>query len=269
MNILSLMAFLLAGAVLGFGIQMSGGIKEFMDPHAALIVVGGTIAAGSISFQVDRIFMMFKVFFKRVLKQQKMNYPVLISELMGLSEAYRTNSPKLDDLIKKIQDPFLRESMQALMDEALEPQSLVRVLRSRIKTMFQRQSDEVLKFKTLGKYPPAFGLMGTTLSMITLLKRLAEPGAQKILGPAMALGLIATFYGLVLANMIFNPIAENLADSSREAKIKNTIIVEGIRLILLKTNPVVLAEELNSFLLPSERIDWKKAAAGNVGKKAA
>jgi chemotaxis protein MotA len=117
--------------------------------------------------------------------------------------------------------------------------------------------EEVTKFKTIGKYPPAFGLMGTTLSMITLLQRLGEPGGQKLIGPAMALGLVATFYGLALSNLVFGPMAESLADNARETKLKNTIIVEGVRLIMAKTNPIVLAEELNSFLMPSERIDWK------------
>jgi chemotaxis protein MotA len=151
----------------------------------------------------------------------------------------------------------------------LDPESLIRVLRARAKTIHQRQSEEVIEFKTIGRYPPAFGLMGTTLSMITLLQRMGQPGAQSQLGPAMALGLVATFYGLVLAFLVINPIAESLAKTTRRHWIRHVVIVEGVRLILARTNPLVLAEELNSYLLPGERIDWKLGAAKAAEDRAA
>lgn len=268
MNFKSIIAFVLAGVVLGFGIHSAGEISTFLDPHAMLIVIGGTIAAGSISFQVDKIFLMFKVFTNTVMKGKKFNYSPLIEDLMRLAEAHRTNSPNFEKMISESKDYFLKEAMGAMMDDVMDQEDVVRVLRSRVKTMYDRHMDDVLKFKTVGKYPPAFGLMGTTLSMITLLKKLGSPGAQAMLGPAMALGLVATFYGLVLANMVFNPIAENLADTSKEVKRKNLIIVEGVRLIMAKTNPVVLAEELNSFLLPGERVDWKKLTKAGASRAA-
>ncbi len=266
MNPLSIVAFLVAGGVLAFGINSAGNMDVFLNEHAILIVLGGTLAAGSIAFQLDRLFVMFRIFFRRVIQGRKENYKKLIEELMGLAEAYRTNNAGLEKIIADLKDPFLKEAMQALMEEVLEPEALVKVLRTRVNTMFQRHTDDVFKFRTVGKYPPAFGLMGTTLSMITLLQKLGQPGGQKLIGPSMALGLVATFYGLAVANLVFGPIAENLTDSAKEIKLKNTIIVEGIRLIGQRMNPVVLAEELNSYLLPSERVDWKKVG---VGKKAA
>lgn len=268
MNHLSILSFILAALVLGFGIGSSGDYHTFINEHAILIVVGGTISAGSISFQINRMALMFKVFLRRVIGGRKEDYVKLISELMALAEAYRMNSPSFEKMVNSSRDHFLREAMQAMMEGILDPPTMIRVLRARVATMYARQNEEVNKFKIVGKYPPAFGLMGTTLSMIDLLKKLGEPGAQAMLGPAMALGLVATFYGLVLANMVFNPIADNLADSAKEIRLKNSIIVEGVRLILARTNPVVLAEELNSFLLPSERIDWKQATKAAAGKAA-
>ena len=263
MNLLSIIAFVLAGTVLLFGMSTAGDWHFFLDPHAFFIVVGGSLAAGSIAFQVDRIAMLFKVFVRRVLRGQKEDYRQLIRELMILAEAYRTNAASFDKLVKDTRDYFLKEAIQAMLDDVLQGDELVRVLRTRVATIFSRHTEDVIKLKTIGKYPPAFGLMGTTLSMITLLQKLGEPGGQKLIGPAMALGLVATFFGLALANLVFQPIAENLHDSARENRIKNIIIVEGVRLIALKTNPIVLAEELNSYLLPSERIDWK--AIKNLG----
>jgi chemotaxis protein MotA len=257
MNLMSLVAFILAGAVLVFGISTAGDWHFFLDPHAVFIVIGGSMAAGSIAFQVDRILLLFKVFVRRVLRGRRENYARLIRELMILAEAYRTNAASFDKLVKDSEDFFLKEAIQAMLDDVLQGEELIRVLRTRVATVYARHTEDVIKLKAIGKYPPAFGLMGTTLSMITLLQKLGEPGGQKLIGPAMALGLVATFFGLALANLVFQPIAENLHDSAREARLKNIIIVEGVRLIAQKTNPIVLAEELNSYLLPSERIDWK------------
>jgi chemotaxis protein MotA len=76
----------------------------------------------------------------------------------------------------------------------------------------------------------------------------------------MSIALVATLYGIALANLIVIPIGENLTAAAKETKRKNVIIIEGIRLIAARTNPIVLAEELNSYLLPRERIDWKNVS---------
>jgi chemotaxis protein MotA len=180
---------------------------------------------------------------------------------MAIAEAYRKGSSDLEKMVANSKDHFLKEAVGVMMEGVLDEERMIKVLKARVNTMHHHQTEEVAKFKTVGKYPPAFGLMGTTLSMISLLQKLGQPGGQAMIGPAMALGLVATFWGLVFSNLVFSPIAENLEEGARELKKKNQIIVEGIKLILQKMNPVVVAEELNSFLIPSERIDWKKVGA--------
>ena len=93
--------------------------------------------------------------------------------------------------------------------------------------------------------------------MIVLLSNLGGADAAKTIGPAMAICLITTLYGVAVANLVIIPIAENLTANSKEIRLKNTIITEGIRLIMENKNTVLLAEELNSFLLPKDRINWK------------
>jgi len=263
MNLFSIIGFILAAFVLGFGmLTATGDAKSFLDFHAFLIVVGGTIAAGAISFQLDRVSLLFKVFLGRVIHGKKDHYRNVIEELMKIAEAYRVNSPEYARLIEMSNEPFLREAFQTAQDGIFSREDFARIMRSRVHSIFNRYTEDAFKFKVVGRFPPAFGLMGTTLGMISLLQKLGDTNAQKLIGPAMALALIATLYGLALANLLFNPIAENLMDSAKEMKIKNTIIVEGVLLILEKTNPVILAEELNTFLLPSERIDWRKVTMG-------
>jgi chemotaxis protein MotA len=263
LNIKSIFALALAVFVLVYGIFSSGNVSVFLNEHAFMIVIGGTIAASSISFQVDRIIILFKVFFKRIVQGRKYDYVKLIRELMTIADAYRKKSSDFDKLIEQNPDFFLKEAFGLAKEELLSEEDLIRVLRMRLGTMYQRHMEEMIRFRTVGKFPPAFGLMGTTLSMISLLQNLGQEGGMKLIGPAMAVGLVATFFGLALSNLVFTPIAENLQDSAKEIKLKNLIIVEGVRLILQGTGPVFLAEELNSFLLPGERIDWKKVEGGS------
>ena len=259
MNFWSLLGFSLAAIVFFAGMAMStDNMSMFLDAHARLIVIGGSVAAASIAFQLDRMFLLFRVFLLRVLKGRRVDYVRIIAELMRMAEAYRTGSPQFDKMVKESKEHFLKEALEMATDGVLDHSRLSKVMRARVATLYHRHTEDALKFKTVGKYPPAFGLMGTTLGMIALLQTLGKPGAQKLIGPAMSIALVATLYGIVLANLVFNPISENLMDSAKETRLKNTIIAEGVLLILEKTNPLVLAEELNSYLLPSERIDWRK-----------
>src|SRR5690606_20829880 len=136
-------------------------------------------------------------------------------------------------------------------------------------SIYRRYMDDALKFKALGKFPPAFGLMGAVMGMIGIMKGLGTPEGQAQVGPGMALALVGTLYGITVANLIILPLAENLMDSAKELKMKNTIIVEGIRLIMEKRNPILLVEELNSFLLAGERVDWKESMGAPSSSKAA
>ena len=131
-------------------------------------------------------------------------------------------------------------------------------MKKRSENLYKNYNEETQKFQSMGKYPPAFGMMGTTIGMIVLLANLGGKDAMKMIGPAMGVCLITTLYGVIVANLAFIPISEFLDDSTKELYAKNEIIIEGMELMLNKTNPVVIAETLNSFLIPSERLDWKE-----------
>jgi chemotaxis protein MotA len=257
-NFYSLIALLLAGSVFFIGVfTATDNTSAFLDFHAALIVFGGTAAVTAISFQMDRMWAMLKVVYFRVVKGKRVDYVAVIRDLMTVGEAYRKSDPNLQTLIRDLTDPFMRECMQNLTEEFMAVDELYHVLSIRVETINFRYSQDAKKFKAIGKFPPAMGLMGAVLGMIALLQTLGQPGAEKNVGPAMAVAMVATLYGIAFANLVVLPIAENLMEGSREMYTKNQMIVEGIRLISQKKNRVLLAEELNSYLLPGERLDWK------------
>lgn len=258
MNINIVLSFISAVIVFGWAaLTATDNPKTFIDLHGFVIVIAGTIVATSISFEWGRILLMLKVFWNRTILGKKPDYIRLIKELMKLADAYRNESPDLPSLVEKQNDPFLKEGMKLLLDELVDPAHLNKILKVRVSTFFDRYSDDALRFRSMGKYPPAMGLMGAVLGMIALLGSLGKPGAEKTIGPSMSIALVATLYGIAFANLIVIPIGENLTETAKEHQRKNMIITEGIKLVAAKTNPIVLAEELNSYLLPAERIDWK------------
>jgi len=259
MNYATIVSFFLAAAMVGWAaFSSTDNPKAFLDPHGMVIVIGGTLVATSISFEWSRVYQMLRVFWNRTIRGRKPDYVAIIKELMKLADAYRNESVELNTLIDRSKDFFMKEGMRLLVDDLVEPAHLSKILRSRSDNMFSRYNDDAIRFRAMGKYPPAMGLMGAVLGMIALLAGLGKAGSEKSIGPSMSIALVATLYGIALANLIIIPIGENLTEAAKEQLRKNVIISEGIRLIATKVNPIILAEELNSFLLPSERVDWKK-----------
>ncbi len=261
MSISTLMSFLFAAAVfLTAAYTSTNNPWIFLNIHASLVVIGGTFSAAAISFGLHRLSILAKVIIRRVLLGQKnLDAIQIIQDLMKIAEAYRTKSPDLPHIVQSCSDPFIREAMEAVFDQVIDHDDLIRMLKTRSLSIYSRYNEEAMKFKALAKFPPAFGLMGAVMGMIGIMAELGNSGASASIGPSLALALVGTLYGVALSNLIILPLAENLLDSAREVKTKNLIITEGISLILKKRNPILLSEELNSFLLANERLNWKKS----------
>jgi len=262
MNIFSILGFLIAMAVFGVGLRLaSDDLKMFLDFPSMFIVLGGTLAATAICFQLDRLYIIMKFFFARIFFSKKTNFKTIIEEVMKVSENYRKGEA-IEGQISNVKDHFFKEALTMISDGVLEPDYIIEIMNKRADKLYVNHMEESKKIKTLGKFPPAFGMMGTTIGMIVLLANLGGKDAIKMIGPAMGVCLITTLYGVVVANMLFIPAGENLVDQTKETYTKNKMIVEGIKLLLKKTNPIIVAEELNSFLQPRDRIDWKKILKG-------
>ena len=263
MNILNLVGLALAIVVLIVSfVWGNDDPSKLLDLHGILIVIGGTVAAVALSFRIDRALKMVKIFFMGMFKTRIQDSTSLIQEMMKLGEAYKNNSPQLEGMINEIDDLFLKDAMITLTDQVFSEKKLYKVLHTRAMTIYQRYLVEAQMFTATGKYPPAMGLMGAVLGMIALLATLGKPGAEKNIGPAMSVALVATLYGIAVANLFIIPIGDNLESVAKEMKVKNLIIVEGVRIIASKANAIELAEEMNAYLLPAERVDWKEQAGG-------
>jgi chemotaxis protein MotA len=234
-------------------------LSFFLDFHGILIVIGGTFAATSISFPISKIAALTKVFALRVLGKNKVDYQGTISQLLELNRKAAMGLPTLKEAANAVPHPFLKEAVTLVAGGVLTDKEIRSTLEQRIKTLEGRYLLEANMFRTIGRFPPAFGLLATTLGMIGVLQKIGQPNSQSLIGPAMSVGLIGTLYGIALANLVFLPIAENLTERTREEMNLRRIMMEGAVMLKAQVNPVAMREGLNSYLLPSERV-VKKAA---------
>lgn len=235
-------------------------LSILVDAHAALLVIGGTIAVSLQCFPLHLILNLLKVFFRRIFGKNKVDYLSLINDIVELAKAYRKGTEALDSSAKKVSNEFLKEAAGLLFwaESEVTPEEFRELLEVRVSTIYKHYNEEAKVFKTLSKFPPALGLMGTSIGMITLLQSLGGADAKSKMGPAMAIALVATLYGLFFSNFIFIPIGENLTAQAQEDNTSRKIIVEGMMLINAQKPTKYIEEKLKSYLMPKERQPHKK-----------
>jgi chemotaxis protein MotA len=261
MNIYSIVGLIIAVVVLFFGLKLSSDdFYIFVDYPSLFIVFGGTAATMAISFQINRLGVLVKIFLRRLIKGKRFVYADTIKLVMTYGDEYRKGA-SIKSIIDKVDDMFFKEALTLVEDGILSKEEAMVLMDERNENIMMNHMTEANRFKTLAKFPPAWGAIGTTIGMIVLLSNLGGEDAIKMIGPAMSIALITTLYGGVASNALLLPIAENLVDSAKEIYLKNKIILEGVKLLLQKQNPIIVAEKLNSFLPPAERLDWKKVLA--------
>lgn len=259
MNISTALGFFIALAVFALAAGTAfHDARVIFDYHAALMVIGGTVAVTMICFPLNQIMSLLKVFFRRIFGKNKTNYLKIVDEIVMLSSAQKKGKRPFEQAINNISYAFLKDAAKVLywIKADISPDELRKMLEIRAKTHYREYMAEAKIFRTISKFPPAFGLMGTTLGLIGLFQALGfGDEAKGQIGPAMAVALVATLYGLVFANFIFIPIAENLTKQTQEDEKARAMVIEGIMLIQSDKPTKFVEEHVKSFLLPSQRGD--------------
>lgn len=260
MNFSSLFGVLAGVGILLFSIRHSTpDWMMFLNMHGVLIVCGGTFAAASISFPLNKIMALLKVFLLRVLGRNRVDYQHTIGQIIELNKKASLGTSALNEAVATIKHPFLKEAVALVAAGVMTERELRNALETRLKTIEDRYLHEANMFRTIGRYPPAFGLLATTLGMIAVLQTLGGEDSQSKIGPAMSIGLVGTLYGIALANFVFLPIADNLTERTQEEIALRRVIIEGTMLLKSQVNPMTMRETLNSYLLPKDRITRKAA----------
>ncbi len=253
---------LLAGAALVFyGIGM-GNLGNFWDIQSVLIVIGGTFSALIASYPARVLKQLPKQV--KVLLKNPYNPREYIEQLYELAIiARKSGLLALEEKANAMEDPFFREGLMLIVDSTT-PQQVSEILNNSLDYIVERH-DEITAFYEKGaSYGPAFGMIGTLIGLVNMLMSMNMDDGADGIGKNMGIALITTFYGSMLANLFFIPIAKKLQVRSDEESLCRRIIIEGILAIQAGENPTFLKEKLIAYLP-----QYQKKEKGRKGKEAA
>ena len=272
MNIMYLVGILLAifFTVFGISVDMSSGftldilkLKNFFDLSSILIVVGGTIAVVFASY--PKLASSIPKHFKIMLRAKSFNPNRNVEQLIELAQIARKNGLlALEEKANEQDDPFFKQAIMLIVD-ANDPDRVRSILENDIEQTSARHNEVIAMYERGSNAAPAFGMIGTLIGLINMLKNLSDSD-MSTLGPDMSVALITTFYGSLLAHVVFNPIASNLAARDEEEILCRQIIVEGIMAIQSGENPKFLRERLMTFMNEKLRENAEGGDGGNAKK---
>lgn len=262
MDIASIIGLIICIGMVILGIALGddglAGIISFLDAPSAAITFGGAIAASMISFNIKDFVEGLKSF-TICLKLPKVNAAETIKNIIDLSNIARKEGLlALEDATAELEDEFLKKGILLIVD-GTDPELVKSIMETELACMETRHKKHMKVWETMSAQGPAWGMIGTLIGLINMLKKLDDPSA---IGPNMSVALITTLYGSIIANWICSPIAGKLSADSAEEIMMKEIIIEGLLSIQAGENPRVIEEKLKSFLSPAQRVDFTANDAG-------
>lgn len=240
------------GIVAGFGliigsILMNGELAAFIDPPSLLVVVGGTIASTLIAERLPRVIAGFKVGLNTVFS--KTPDPVATIALIGELAAAARKDGILALEKAEIDDTFLAKGVRLAVD-GIAPEEIRASLIGELVSLKGRHKRGQKLFRFMSGTAPSMGMIGTLIGLVQMLQALDDPAA---IGPAMAVALLTTLYGAIVAFLVCGPIADKLETRTMEETENMQIVLEGIDGILKGENPKLIREKLEGYLAPKAR----------------
>ena len=231
------------------GMFMSGSIGGYISVPSVLIVLGGCMGATMLTSNMRTVKATPKLL-KMIYKPRKWDPLETIHKIVEFGEkARREGVLSLDRELKNIDDEYMVKAVQLLVD-GTEPEMIKDILENELIFTEERHQEGVEMFNVAGQLAPAFGFLGTLIGLIAMLGKLSDPDA---LGPAMAVALITTLYGVMLSNMLFLPFAGKLKLRNTVEALVKTLIIEGVMSIQSGDNPRMVEDKLKTFLAPTRR----------------
>lgn len=242
------MGFMLLGIVSGD--QGAAALGNFFDRTSIFVTFGGAFMCSLLMTEDLPRYLSNLKSFKLILKKPVSNEPEVIQKIIELSNVSRKEGLlALEEAAGNIDDEFLKKGLLLIVD-GTDPELVRSIMETEQLAVEERHKTVISFWENLASMGPAWGMIGTLIGLINMLKMLSDISS---VGPNMAVALVTTFYGSVLANWIATPCATKLkANSNKEIMVRN-IMVEGLLSIQAGENPRVIEEKLKSFLSPKER----------------
>lgn len=249
MDLATVIGLVVGLVVLVVVLIMDGGspAELFSHPSAILLIFGGSLAATTINTSLKVVTKLPK-YIMQAFTQHNFDVNKTIELLVKLADkARREGLLALEEDSKKIDDKFMQKGIMMVVD-GIDPAQVSAILENNIEQMRARHRKGYGFFTTAGGFAPTFGIIGTVMGLISVLKQLDNPNA---LGKSIAAAFLATLWGLLSANLIFLPIGGKLKGKSEEEARIRYMQMEGILSIQAGENPRIVREKLNAFLPPA------------------
>lgn len=235
-------------------ILISGELITYWSFASILIVLGGTIASTLTCFPLKNFLNMPKIIKKAFLHKEESPDDV-IEDIINLANIARKEGLlSLEEYAEDLNDVFLKKGIMLVVD-GTDPELVRNILDTELLFLEERHADGQDIFATMGKFAPAFGMIGTLIGLINMLKHLDDPST---IGPNMSIALVTTFYGSALANVVFLPLASKLKARSKSEILIKELAIEGLLAIQAGENPRIIEEKLKTFISPEMRRNFRE-----------
>lgn len=235
---------ILVGAIL-----QGSSLLVFIDLPSTLIVIGGTFGVTMVAYPFGEIYGAIGVA-RKAFFAKEMPAEATIEKLITFAgKARKEGILSLQSVMNEIEDDFFLKGLQMAVD-GQEPDALKEMLEMEIEYIMERHDKGAEIFTAIGGFAPAMGMIGTLIGLVQMLQTMNDPSS---IGPAMAVALLTTFYGALIANIICLPIAAKLKLRSNTEVLGKTLIAEGMKAILGGENPRLMEQRLHAFVAPRQR----------------
>ncbi|MDE5930884.1 MAG: motility protein A [Lachnospiraceae bacterium] len=267
MDLASILGLVICFVLVVFGIVFDktagvnfGAIFNFLDVPSALITFGGSfcciLASNTMSSYVGGLKSIALIF-----KSSEMNVPEIIQKIIDLSNVARKEGLlSLEEAAGDIEDPFLQKGILLVVD-GTDPELVRAIMETELVSVEGRHKEKIGFWEDLGAMGPAWGMIGTLIGLVNMLQAMDDPSA---IGPSMAVALITTLYGSILANWICAPVSSKLKSKNADEMMVKEIEIEGLLSIQAGENPRVIEEKLKSFLAPKDRSSSEEEGGGEA-----
>lgn len=240
------------GLVLGFGLiiaamMIGGGVMPFVDAQSALIVIGGTFAATMINQKLPYVISGLKCAVQAFFDKSSPKAELIPLVIDLAAKARKEGLVALEG--EEIDDAFMARGVRLGVD-GLSPEIIKETLIGELASMKERHERGQNVFKFMTTTAPSMGLIGTIVGLVQMLQSLDDPDS---IGPAMAVALLTTLYGAILAFVVYGPIGQKLVNRTIEEVAVKKLAIAGVESILKGENSMVIQSKLESFLSPEER----------------
>lgn len=252
----------------GFSVSIQfGNLINFLDPASILIVIGCTVFIVVASFP-GRMLKQMPKHLKIIMNNKRFDPLQYIDQLVELAQIARKDGLlSLEERANDQSDPFFKQAIMLVVD-AYDTDKIRSILETDIENMSARHEDTAAMYDKASSVAPAFGMVGTLVGLINMLKGMDLSGdSQSSLGSDMGTALITTLYGCILAHMLFGPIATLLRNRDEEEVLCKMIVVEGVMSIQAGENPKFIRERLLTYMSQKQRELSAEDGEGGEGGK--